>query len=40
MAFPSGFIGQPLDGWYDPGTMGEGRFNGLLTSGLSRFRVI
>jgi hypothetical protein len=30
MAFPSGLIDQPLDGWYSAGAMSGGRFNGLL----------
>jgi hypothetical protein len=39
MAFPTGLIGQPLDGWFNRVKLAGGRFNGLLTGGLSRFPV-
>jgi hypothetical protein len=37
MAFPSGFIGQPLDGWFNRVKPAGGRFNGLLPGSLSWF---
>jgi hypothetical protein len=40
MAFPSGLRGQPLDGWFSVVKIGGGCFNGLLSGGLSQFRVI
>jgi hypothetical protein len=36
MAFPSGLLGQPLDGWFSAVKMGGGRLNGLLRGGLSQ----